>query len=293
MPIVSPENAMASSATARSASCTPDVLIHLRRVDAETPAGHVGLTLAQRLGAWATGLHVVPIAPTAFASPEAVALYVNEADTLYREALQAEPAWRAKLDAYGVGGEWQVAQGDTIESLCHASRWSDLLVMERPQLNPDAPTGWGLVSRTVFGASAPVLVVPETAPCATVGTTIVVAWNQSREATLAVRGALPLLLQADRVVVLEGDAGENPFGLRYLPKFDLRAWLARRGVAAEFHAFDAGKERGAALLDAARAAQGDLLVMGAWGHSRITEFVLGGTTRHLFQYGDLPLLVAH
>lgn len=284
---------MATFDTTGSNPCTPDILIHLRRVDAATPAGHVGLALAKRLSAWATGLHVVPIAPTAFASPEAVALYVNEADSLYRDALRAEPIWRAQLDAHGVEGEWQVAQGDTIESLCHASRWSDLVVMERPQLNPDAPTGWGLVSRTVFGAAAPVLVVPETAKCATVGTTIVVAWNKSREATLAIHGALPLLRHADRVVVLEGDATENPFGLRYLPKFDLRAWLARRGVDAEFRAFDAGKERGAALLDAARGANGDLLVMGAWGHSRITEFVLGGTTRHLFQYSDLPLLVAH
>ncbi|MFI4968601.1 MAG: universal stress protein [Lysobacterales bacterium] len=270
-----------------------DVLIHLRRADGATPAGAVGLALARRLDAWATGLHVVPIAPAAFGSPEVVALYVNEADALYRDARLAEPLWRAQLDAHGVGGEWQVAQGDVVESLCHASRWSDLVVVERPQLNPDAPTGWGLVSRSVFGASAPVVVVPESAPCASIGTHIVIAWNQSREATLAVRGALPLLLRADRVSVLEGDARENPFGLRYLPKFDLRAWLQRRGVAAEFRPFATAKDNAAALLAAAHAAGGDLIVMGAWGHSRITELVLGGTTRHLFQHSDLPLLVAH
>ena len=270
-----------------------DVLIHLRRTDGVTPAAAVGLALAQRLGAWATGLHVVPIAATAFASPEAVALYVNETDALYRDAQQREAFWREQLDAHGIGGEWQVSQGDTIESLCHASRWCDLVVVERPQLVPDAPTGWGVVSRTVFGASAPVVVVPETAKCATVGARIVVAWNLSREAMLAIHGALPLLARAEHVTVLEGDAGENPFGLRYLPKLDLRAWLKRRGIAAEFRPFEVSKERGAALLDAAHAAQGDLIVMGAWGHSRITELVLGGTTRHLFQSSDLPLLVAH
>lgn len=270
-----------------------DVLIHLRRTDGVTPAAAVGLALAQRLGAWATGLHVVPIAATAFASPEAVALYVNETDALYRDAQQREAFWREQLDAHGIGGEWQVSQGDTIESLCHASRWCDLVVVERPQLVPDAPTGWGVVSRTVFGASAPVVVVPETAKCATVGARIVVAWNLSREAMLAIHGALPLLARAEHVTVLEGDAGENPFGLRYLPKLDLRAWLKRRGIDAEFRPFEVSKERGAALLDAAHAAQGDLIVMGAWGHSRITELVLGGTTRHLFQSSDLPLLVAH
>lgn len=277
--------------TARAPSW--DVLIHLRRTDSLTPAATVGLALARRLGAWATGLHVVPLAATAFASPEAVALYVNETDALYREAQQREPFWRAELARHGVDGEWQVSQGDTIESLCHASRWCDLVVLERPQLVPDAPTGWGVVSRTVFGASAPVVVVPETAKCATVGARIVVAWNQSREAMLAIHGALPLLARAEQVLVLEGEAGENPFGLRYLPKLDLRAWLRRRGIDAEFRAFEARKERGPALLDAAHAAQGDLIVMGAWGHSRITELVLGGATRHLFQSSDLPLLVAH
>jgi nucleotide-binding universal stress UspA family protein len=271
----------------------PDVLIHVRRADAPTRAGTVGLALARRLGAWATGLHVVPIAPAAIASPEAVALYASEADSMYRDALQCEPAWRAQLDAHGIDGEWQVSQGDTVEALCQASRWSDLVVVERPQLNPDAPIGWGIVSRTVFGASAPVVVVPETAPCARVGERIVIAWNQSREATLAIRGALPLLRQATQVIVLEGSAVDTPFGARYLPKLDLRAWLHRHGVAAEFTPFASRKDHGAELLAAARAVDADLIVMGAWGHSRITELVLGGATRHLFQHSDLPLLVAH
>ena len=178
--------------------------------------------------------------------------------------------------------------------LCHAARWSDLVVVERPQLNPDAPTGWGVVSRTVFAASAPVVVVPDSVTLERAATHIVVAWNCSREAALAIRGALPLLRLAEQVVVLEGDPVENPFGLRYLPKLDLRTWLTRHGVAAEFRAFKPPtKERGAALLEAAHALSADLIVMGAWGHSRITELVLGGTTRHLFQSSDLPLLVAH
>ncbi len=276
-----------------SAAPALDILIHLRRTDALTPAATVGLQLAQRLGAFVTGLHVVPLAAAAFASPEAVALYVNETDDLFREAQQRESFWREELAQRRLEGEWQVSQGDVIEALCHASRWCDLVVVERPQLVPDAPTGWGVVSRTVFGASAPVMVVPETAQGASAAARIVVAWNQSREAMLAIHGALPLLSRADHVVVLEGEPRENPFGLRYLPKLDLRAWLDRRGIEAEFRPFATHKECGAALLDAAREVSADLIVMGAWGHSRITELVLGGTTRHLFQASDLPLVVAH
>lgn len=270
-----------------------EVLVHVRRSEGRTPAADAGLSLAQSLDAWVTGLHVVPIAAAAFASPEAVAMYVHESDVAYRDALASEPAWRAQLQAAGVEGEWCVSQGDTVEALCHASRWCDLVVMERPQLNPDAPTGWGLVSRTVFGACAPIVVVPEAAACRSIGRRIVVAWNRSREAALAIRGALPLLRRARQVVVLEGDPGENPFGLRWLPPLDLRAWLARRGVDASFKPFDARRDIGAAVLGAAHDAEADLVVMGAWGHSRITELVLGGTTRHVFEHSDLPLLVAH
>ncbi|HEY6545354.1 MAG TPA: universal stress protein [Dokdonella sp.] len=270
-----------------------EVLVHVRRSEGRTPAADAGLSLAQSLDAWVTGLHVVPIVAAAFASPEAVAMYVHESDVAYRDALASEPAWRAQLQAAGVEGEWCVSQGDTVEALCHASRWCDLVVMERPQLNPDAPTGWGLVSRTVFGACAPIVVVPEAAACRSIGRRIVVAWNRSREAALAIRGALPLLRLARQVVVLEGDPGENPFGLRWLPPLDLRAWLARRGVDASFKPFDARRDIGAAVLGAAHDAEADLVVMGAWGHSRITELVLGGTTRHVFEHSDLPLLVAH
>jgi nucleotide-binding universal stress UspA family protein len=271
----------------------PDILIHLRRVESPSLAGKVGLALAKRLGAWATGLHVVPVAPATMTSPEAVALYVGEADASYREAQGHAPAWRALLDAHRVDGDWQVSQGDVIDALALASRWSDLVVIERPQLDPDAPIGWGVVSRTILNASAPVVVVPETAACASVGERILVAWNHSREAALAIRGALPLLRLAGRVTVLEGTPAENPFGLRYLPKMDVREWLGRHGIDAQFKPFAPGKERGADLLAAAHAADADLIVMGAWGHSRITELVLGGTTRHMFQHSDLPLLVAH
>lgn len=276
-----------------AADCPFDLLVHLRRTDAIGAAGAVALSLAQRLDAWTTGLHVVPMAPVAFASPEAVALYVNEADGAYRAALQRAPFWQAALDAQGVRGEWQVGQGDVVESLCHASRWNDLVVVERPQLNPDAPIGWGMVSRTVFGASAPVVVVPDSAKAITAGRRIAVAWNRSRESALAIRGALPLLARAESVQVFEGEPTENPLGLRYLPSLDLRAGFARRGIEATFTPFGARAEIGAALLNAAHSMDADLIVMGAWGHSRITELVLGGTTRHLFQYSDLPLLVAH
>ena len=82
-------------------------------------------------------------------------------------------------------------------------------------------------------------------------------------------------------------------GARHLPSLDLAAYFARHGVNAEFRKFDATSGYGAGILDTAHKAGSDLIVMGAWGHSRIAELVLGGATRHLFQYSDVPLFVAH
>ena len=95
--------------------------------------------------------------------------------------------------------------------------------------------------------------------------------------------------------VAAGSSGgnSNGGGLLQLPGFDLRRHLDAHGIAAQFQGFSAPDDRGAGLLAAARASGADLLVMGAWGHSRLAELIVGGVTRHLFQHADRALFVAH
>jgi len=270
-----------------------DILVHLRSHDGESLAATAALTLARRLQAYVYGLYVAPMGSVAFSTPETVVFQVHEADHLYEEARSQGDWWNALLAQHAVPGEWLVAQGEPVETICHAARWCDLVVAKRPVLNPDAPIGWGTVSRTVFGAGVPVVVVPETAKIGELGVRMLVAWNHSREATRAIRGALPLLRLARQVVVLDGAEQQVLVGARHLPQLDLRAYFARHGVSAEVRDFSVRSDYGAAILDAAHAMQADMIVMGAWGHSRIAELVLGGATRHLFQHSDLPLFVAH
>jgi len=78
------------------------------------------------------------------------------------------------------------------------------------------------------------------------------------------------------------------------PPLPVHDWLARQGIA--LHAvrqFPATASVGEALLAQAQAMQADLLVMGAWGHSRVSELILGGTTRHVLKHARLPVLLAH
>lgn len=270
-----------------------DILVHLRETRDEPLAARAAFALCKRLDTYLHGLYVAPLGTVAFSTPETVVFQVHEADRLYSEAQAQNSWWRDLLAAHDANGEWLVAQGDTVEALCHCARWCDFVVAERPTLNPDAPTGWGTVSRTVFGAGVPVLVVPESAKLTTLGERILVAWNHSREAMLAIRGALPLLTRAAQVVVLDGTPQTDELGARHLPQLDLGSWFARHGVCAEIRAFAPKSEYGANILAAARQMQADLIVMGAWGHSRIAQLVLGGSTRYLFQNSELPLLVAH
>ena len=272
-----------------------EVLIHCRAQGQATPGVAIGLALAQRLGVRADGLYVAALYPGAFASPETVAMTLAAVKREYEQALGAAPWWSEQLAARGLAGTWHVAEGETVECLCQAARWSDLIVIERSAQLTHAPIGYGVVSRTVFASGLPVLVVPDSCAATTCGSRVAVAWNGSREAARALRGALPVLAKADSVIVLEGERacapGDAP---RQLVSVPWTEFLARAGVRYESRAFaPRAGETGASLLEAAQAAGADLIVMGAWGHSRITELILGGTTRHLLSHSAVPLLVAH
>jgi hypothetical protein len=139
-----------------------------------------------------------------------------------------------------------------------------------------------------------VLVVPDTAPVETLGENVLVAWSGSRESALAVRSSLPLLRKAGKVTVVDGSRDEE-LGTCALPDTDICGWLDTHGVKAEVLKLGEGalSAPGPELLKVAHDTGADLIVMGAWGRSRLSELVLGGTTRFLFMQSDIPMLVAH
>jgi nucleotide-binding universal stress UspA family protein len=281
------------AARANAPMDTLDILVHVRDAKDDSLATRAAVAISQRIPSHLYGLHVAPMGAVAFSTPETVVFQVHEADHLYSESLARKGWWEKLLAANSAKGEWLAAQGEPVEALCNAARWCDLIVAERPVLNPDAPTGWGTVSRTVFGAGIPVIVVPQTAKIGSLGDRVLVAWNHSRESMRAIRGALPILKTTSQALVLEGTAHNDLLGARHLPELDLAAYLERHGVNAQFQRFTPKSDHGANILAAARESKSDMIVMGAWGHSRIAELVLGGATRYLFQNSDLPLFVAH
>jgi len=264
-----------------------DLIVNLDQIGDDTPAVRVGMAIAKRQAAFVTGLHVVPAYPPIMVTPEAMA----RLDTEELQARARSTWWHALCQRHDVKGAWEVVRGSYVPVLAKRSRLADFVITGLPVQAPDSPIGFDNITRTLFADAAPMLLVPDTWQGSTQPERVLIAWNGSGEAADAIRTALPLLRMASAVRVLDGEIDGLPgVAPRPLP---LREWLSRQGVEAQWQAFDAGSGVGSALLDSARSMDADLLVMGAWGHSRISELILGGATRQVLEQTHLPLLLAH
>lgn len=148
--------------------------------------------------------------------------------------------------------------------------------------------------RIIIESGRPVLMIPNAGRYPKIGERINVAWNSRREASRAVFDALPLLTAAQRVrIVWVNPQGEKEIA-GDLPGAEIAATLARHGVKCEVApttSSDIGV--GDVILSGLSDDSADLLVMGAWGHSRMRELVFGGATRHILEHMTVPVLMSH
>ena len=187
----------------------------------------------------------------------------------------------------GATATWRQETGVEPVVLAGAARLSDLTVIGRPDATSDGQLPASLES-ALFDTGRPVLVVPPN-PLPTVGRRIAIAWNGSPKASRAVAASLPFLEKAETITVLTVPAGKKGS-----PGEALAAYLGWHGLKATVESVDPHRKSGGkALLEHAQGRGVDLLVMGAWGHSRIREMILGGVTREVLALTTLPVLMAH
>jgi len=164
------------------------------------------------------------------------------------------------------------------------------------QKNPEWPSGVGQeFERNVpLAAGRPVLVVPYAFEHRPLGHRVLVAWNASREAARAVSDALPLLKRAGHVHVVAFQPERSGTAHGEEPGADVGLYLTRHGVKVTASSYENSTvDIGNQLLSRAFDLSADLIVMGAWGHSRLREFVLGGVTRTLLETMTVPVLMSH
>jgi nucleotide-binding universal stress UspA family protein len=179
-----------------------------------------------------------------------------------REAAAAGAAFRQALTQYKLAGDWIFRESDETGSAIACGR--------------------------------PVLVVPYAGEFLDVGREILVAWNGSRESARALHDAMFLLPEAETVTIIEIDPPAPGAAAPAASAAQVAAALTRRGIAAKPETETAG-DIGVSDLLLSRAADLDidLLVMGAYGHSRMREFILGGVSRDIFRHMTVPVLMSH
>lgn len=280
-----------------------DILVHLDSSDRCDMRTGIAMALARRFNAHLTGTFVLDIpAPEFFygaalpfmgAGPEQVV------ERMRAEAIEVagpiEQAFHERLQREGVQGDWRLVEGSLPATVALHARYADLAVVAQP--NPYEPKdgpSHDVTVTTVMTSGRPVLVVPFAGEFPTIGERVLVAWNATRESARAVNDAIPLLSQAKLVTVLAVNPRHGVRGHGDVPAADIALHLARHGLKAEAaHTVAKDIPDGEALLSYAADVGADLIVAGAYGHSRARELVFGGVTRTLLSEMTVPVLLSH
>ena len=274
-----------------------DILVHVDQSPRALMRLDIAAELARQHGAHLTALQVIDVASPVMAMGDGGggAVIAELMEQMRQSALAAgvklKVAFEAALARDGIMGEWRQVEGTTQEILALHGRYADLLVLG--QDDPESDSG-GLLEAMVFDCGQPVLAIPFAGSFNTIGKRVLVGWNASREASRALHDALPLIAKAETATVFLANPKRGLGGHGEEPGADIARHLARHGMKVEVAmAIADDVPDSALLLNHASDMGADLLVMGAYGHSRLREFILGGMTRSLLREMTVPVLLSH
>jgi len=247
------------------------------------------LDMARIFGAHISCLQVTPFDSFIMGDPFGGVYALPEITETVRKA---EDEHRARIEGRlrgeGANWDWSRFDGSPAQMAADRSRLSDAIVLSLPAGgNYDGPLS--MVGDVVLHASSPTLAVPQSSRGLDFLGNAVVAWNGTIESCHALRLAVPILSVAAQVRIVTVTEDETEF-----PAIGASEYLARHGIESELHQWSRdGRTMSAALLDAAQSLAGSYVVMGAYGHSRLQESIMGGTTREMIRCAAVPLLLAH
>ncbi len=234
------------------------------------------------------GLYVLPIPePGPSEHPalidEIIIRCIRDEQELAREGRRK---FEAAVERHGIKGEWRTDGGIASDEVATHARYTDLVIVGQVDPRVKRTVMPPLIPEEVaLSAGRPVLVTPFSWTPGKVGNHILIAWNARREATRAVHDALPLLINAELVTVLVVNPENwamDPHGEE--PGADLARHLARHGIVVQVDVVVShGPNVGEVVRVKARETEADLIVMGAYGHPRVRELILGGVTRDLLR----------
>ena len=267
----------------------------------DTPAAAVRIDVAAQLAvkheAHVTALYVVTTANIPNYLDAQIPEAVRAEQRRQAEELAAKAAARFddRMRRFGLTdrSEWRTVRGNPTDVVAMHGRYADLVVVGQVDPRHDRDMPFVHPEDLVFDCGRPLLVVPYAGTFASVGERVLVGWNASREAARAVGDALPLIAKAQKVLVLAVNPTPGQLGLGDEPGADIARHLSRHGRVQATHVTTDAVEPGDTLLNTIADESVDLLVMGAYGRSRLREQGLGGMTRYVLQHMTVPVLMSH
>jgi nucleotide-binding universal stress UspA family protein len=280
-----------------------NLLVHVDQTKACAARMDAAIQLAARHGAHLTALYCVGefLLPGWADVPGQVLADQRRRETEAGESVLGE--FRDKAEKAGISYETRLAEvpADSIaDEVAVNARYVDVAILG--QVDPDEVPSGGrhIVETVVMGAGRPVLVIPYIGVTKDghgqprIGRDIMVAWDATREATRAVNDALPLLESSDsaKVVVINPVTSSQRHGEE--PGADIGLHIARHDVRVDVQHYTMGDMGpGDAILSRVSDEACDLLVMGAYGHSRLRELIMGGATQTVLRHMTVPVLMSH
>ncbi|MGS1015410.1 universal stress protein [Allosphingosinicella humi] len=266
------------------------ILLHIYDDSGLESRLQAALDLARVFSGHITCLHATPLEDYLAVDPLVAAELPEEFSDKMRDLrLALQKRIEERLAGEGVSWNWVHVDDLISTALIRASALNDIIVLSIASPAPLRDELRPLAAKVSTRAPAPVLAVPAASVRLKFERPAVVAWNGSSEAAAALKAAVPLLRLVPEVHLLEVEEKIAGF-----PRDLAARYLARHGIESEIvqHAPIDGDiaetiRRAASTFDAA------FIVMGAYGHSRLREWLLGGVTRALIQDSAVPLLLAH
>ena len=210
---------------------------------------------------------------------------------------EAAEKLRAKIESdlsnEDVSWEWRFIYGRAEERLLEQSPLQDVIVVGPHDIGEDGTPGPStMAGELALAAQTPVLVVPAKTKRLDVEKPVLVAWNGSAEASVALRASVPLLTKASKVFLATIAEKDGKVRTEF-PASEAAMYLSRHGIVSEVVEIPRGDESiSDTLFSAAKMRECGLVVMGAYGHSRLAEMLLGGVTRKSLTDPQLPILMA-
>ncbi len=273
-----------------------NILVHIDHSAACELRVKAAIDLAKTNDARLSALFVVPdyFVPSYVEAQISADIISQISDEATSRAKETQSKFKAMVTDAGLELDSYIEEGNIIGILSDYARYSDLVILGQSQ--PDDPDNIseGLADHLVIEGGAPCLVIPYIGTRQTLGKRVLVAWNESRESARALRDSLPLLQQADQVsVLLIKHKSHNEDHTAMQGKVIL-GYLADHGISGKTSlCIDNHLDPGDTMLAQASDNDCDLIVMGAYGHSRLREMVLGGVTRHLLKEMTVPIFISH